>query len=536
MKSSIVAAFGAIVTMAAASLKDKAEFLHLGRLVPPLEPADPGVVTIVALSDNMGAALFDQLLDHNDPSKGTFRQKFWWNTEFWGGPGSPVVMFTPGEIAAANYGAYLTNATITGLYAQEINGAVVMVEHRYWGESSPYESLNSENLQLLTLEQSIADFVYFAKTVPLPFDKDGATNAGKAPWVYSGGSYSGALAAWTESTSPGTFWAYHASSAPVQALYDYWQYFTPVQEGMPKNCSKDISLVIDYMDKVFRGGKPAEKQALKDKFGLGALEHPEDVMAALENGPWLWQSNSFTSGYSGFYKFCDAIENVTAGAAITPDANGVGLETALEGYAKWSKEVLIPGYCQNYGYKDANTLECMNTYNSSNLLFTDRTVGNAIDLQWQWMLCNEPFAYWQDGAPQNRPTIVSRLVNAAYWQRQCSLFFPTTNGFTYASAVSRDNNVHQVNKHTQGWRLEDTTRLIWTNGQYDPWKTSGMSSEFRPGGPLASTEKAPLNIIPGGFHCSDLRLRNAQANAGVQAVVDKQVAQIVKWVGEFYTK
>lgn len=41
------------------------------------------------------------------------------------------------------------------------------------------------------------------------------------PWVFSGGSYSGALAAWVESTSPGTFWAYHASSAPVQAIYDY---------------------------------------------------------------------------------------------------------------------------------------------------------------------------------------------------------------------------------------------------------------------------------------------------------------------------
>jgi hypothetical protein len=38
------------------------------------------------------------------------------------------VFFTPGEIAAGAYGAYLTNATITGLFAQEIRGAVVMVE------------------------------------------------------------------------------------------------------------------------------------------------------------------------------------------------------------------------------------------------------------------------------------------------------------------------------------------------------------------------------------------------------------------------
>jgi hypothetical protein len=41
---------------------------------------------------------------------------------------SQIVFFTPGEIAAAGYGAYLTNATITGVFAQEIEGAVIMVE------------------------------------------------------------------------------------------------------------------------------------------------------------------------------------------------------------------------------------------------------------------------------------------------------------------------------------------------------------------------------------------------------------------------
>jgi hypothetical protein len=67
---------------------------------------------------------------------------------------------------------------------------------RFWGESSPYADLTTENLQLLTLKQAIADFTYFAKTVALPFDKNGSSNADKAPWVFSGGSYSGALAAW----------------------------------------------------------------------------------------------------------------------------------------------------------------------------------------------------------------------------------------------------------------------------------------------------------------------------------------------------
>jgi hypothetical protein len=77
---------------------------------------------------------------------------------------------------------------------------------------------------------------------------------------------------------------------------------------MPKNCSKDVSLVIDYMDNVFNRGTAAEKLALKTKFGLQSLAQPADVMSMLMNGPWLWQSNSFTTGYSSFFKFCDAIE------------------------------------------------------------------------------------------------------------------------------------------------------------------------------------------------------------------------------------
>lgn len=149
------------------------------------------------------------------------------------------------------------------------------------------------------------------------------------------------------------------------------------------------------------------------------------------------------------------------------------------------------------------------------------------------MLCNEPFGYWQDGAPRGKQTIVSRLIDAPYWQRQCDLFFPTEGNYTYGSNISPDINVHRVNKHTQGWRLEDTERLIWANGQFDPWLTATVSSEFRPYGPLASTEKHPVNIIPGGFHCSDLRLRNGQANAGVQKVIDDEVMVINQWVKEF---
>jgi Serine carboxypeptidase S28 len=113
--------------------------------------------------------------------------------------------------------------------------------------------------------------------------------------------------------------------------------------------------------------------------------------------------------------------------------------------------------------------------------------------------------------------------------------FPEVDGYTYGS-VNPNTNVHSTNKHTKGWRLDNTTRLIWTNGEFDPWRTSGMSSQFRPGGQLASTPEHPLQIIPGGFHCSDLILKNGALNAGVQSVIDNEVEQIKTWVAEYYTK
>ncbi len=237
--------------------------------------SDPALAGVQAKT---GQATFQQQVDHGDASQGTFAQRYWYNTEFWTGPGAPVVLFTPGEEAADQYTGYLTNRTITGQFAKAIGGAVVMVEHRYWGESAPFANLTTKNLRFLTLANAIADMTNFARTVNLPFaqSSNASSNAPHAPWVLSGGSYSGALAAWVEAVDPGTFWAYHASSAVVEAVGDFWQYFEPVRQGLPANCSADVQLVVAHVDEVLTTGTPAEIQALKAKFGLGGITHNDD--------------------------------------------------------------------------------------------------------------------------------------------------------------------------------------------------------------------------------------------------------------------
>ncbi|KAK5714306.1 hypothetical protein LTR17_017237 [Elasticomyces elasticus] len=500
-----------------------------------------------------GNTTFTQLTDHNDPSVGTFAQFYFYDTTHWKGPGSPVILFTPGEIAAAGYASYLTINRTTGVLAAEIGAAVIVLEHRYWGTSSPYTELTTANMTYLTLDNSIKDLTYFANTAKLPFAHHGS-NAADVPWILMGGSYSGALTAWTESVAPGTFWAYWASSAVVEAISDFWSYFLPVELGMPKNCSSDVHLVIDYMDGVLNSGNESEIYELKDMFGLTNVTHNDDFMGVLENGPWQWQSNQFSSGKKcndiishlalisfpdpngPFYEWCDAVEGVTnaTNSTVRPGPEGVGLEKALAGYATWIKN-FIPGTCEASGYAEfngTNNTYCFNTYDATSPQFTDLALDNVYNRQWNWMLCNEPFGYWQDGAPDGTPSLVSRLIDADYWVRQCDLWFPTgPNGETYG--IAKGKTEADTNAYTGGWDDRNSTRLLYVNGGYDPWRDATVSADIRPGGPLESTEEVPVLIVPGGFHTSDLQTANGAANASVKAVIDQGLAQMVEWVGEF---
>ncbi|KAI1192412.1 serine carboxypeptidase S28-domain-containing protein [Nemania serpens] len=482
-----------------------------------------------------GWGTFDQLLDHSKPSLGTFKQRYWYNTQYWKGPTSPIIFVNPGEQPADGFNnTYPTAARLPGKFAQELGGAVVIMEHRYWGKSSPFEVLTPDHLKYLTLENSIKDNTYFANNFKAPFDTTGKSTAKYAPWVFTGGSYPGALAGWIANKDPGTFWAYYGTSGVVQAVGDFWQYFVPVQEATPKNCSADVNTVIEYVDSVLLHGSSREKAQLKAKFKLGGLQDA-DFASAIENGPWTWQSGQFysttTLGYTPFYRFCDYVENVWPGSKNkVPSARGVGLSKALDGYAKWFTETYLPGYCEGYGYFEGElNIACFQGLNASNPIYKDLTPGNAGNRQWNWMLCNEAFEYWQDGAPKGQPTLVSRLVNKAYWRAQCPLWFP---GHDFG--IAKGKSAESVNKYTGGWFATNSTRLMMTNGEWDPWRDSTYSSKFRPGGPLKSTDKLPVRYLKHGTHCSDLYGDNWGVNADAKAIADEQTEQISEWVSEFY--
>lgn len=63
---------------------------------------------------------------------------------------------------------------------------------------------------------------------------------------------------------------------------DFWQYFEPIRQFMPTNCSADVEAVTAHIDNVFTSGPQSEIDSIKANFGLSNLTHLDDVAGACE--------------------------------------------------------------------------------------------------------------------------------------------------------------------------------------------------------------------------------------------------------------
>ncbi|RHZ30620.1 hypothetical protein DYB37_013345 [Aphanomyces astaci] len=168
-----------------------------------------------------------QLLDH----KGTkhtdvvWSQRYFSNSQYYGGPGYPVFFYISGESPASS-----SAVTSSGMFhvelARTFRAILVTLEHRYYGKSVPSDDLTTDSLEFLTSEQAIGDIVRFQ-----PFF-NAKLNVTRPNWVAFGGSYPGMLAAWTQLQHPTAFAGVVASSAPVHATYNLVAYSQAVSDGL----------------------------------------------------------------------------------------------------------------------------------------------------------------------------------------------------------------------------------------------------------------------------------------------------------------
>ncbi|AQK64654.1 putative serine protease EDA2 [Zea mays] len=159
----------------------------------------------------------NQRLDHFSPTDHRqFKQRYFEFLDYHRAPGGPVFLRICGESACDG----IPNDYLAVL-AKKFGAAVVTPEHRYYGKSSPFKQLTTENLRFLSSKQALFDLAvfrqYYQESLNARYNRSGFDN----PWFVIGVSYSGALSAWFRLKFPHLTCGSLASSGVVLAVYNY---------------------------------------------------------------------------------------------------------------------------------------------------------------------------------------------------------------------------------------------------------------------------------------------------------------------------
>ncbi|KAI0630671.1 serine carboxypeptidase S28-domain-containing protein [Trametes polyzona] len=407
------------------------------------------------------ARFFEMPLDHFGGTPGTFNNRYWVNATYYKA-GGPVFLFDSGEQNAEPLLPYYLQEyhglSATMRLAKRYHGVAILWEHRYYGDSLPFpvnENTTAEEWQFLNTEQALEDVVYFANRFSLP--KHGLANGtsnnilhpSRTPWVWLGGSYPGVRGALLRVRNPETIFAVWASSAPVHAQVDMASYYKAAERSLTRNCSADWVAVTRFVDDTLRNGTTEERADLKfrllsarsDDVTREAAANASDVSAA----GVLMDPLSFYQ-YYGFeasvLPFCNVLE--TRNATITPFETGLaanlGIHDAFDAFLAAIREVnydAIPG-----GPDDP-----------------------VQDRSWMWQYCSE-YGFYQRGDPNNPLSIETSFRSLERFQEECNTAFP--------QGLPRSPAVEKVNKYG-GWNMTPSN-VLFTNGEFDPWRTMGLAS------------------------------------------------------------
>lgn len=161
------------------------------------------------LYGNPKLGYYNQSVDHfGELPNQTFEQRYWIDSEFASSPSAPVLFHICGE-GNAEYSYYLNDNVL--YWAKALGAHIVWLEHRYYGESLPFDDLSNEHMKYLTLENTMEDLAHFQ--IWITQEKKFA-----GPWISIGGSYSGTLSALYRWKHPELVVGALASSAPMKSI------------------------------------------------------------------------------------------------------------------------------------------------------------------------------------------------------------------------------------------------------------------------------------------------------------------------------
>ncbi|KAF6994917.1 hypothetical protein CFC21_011510 [Triticum aestivum] len=372
-----------------------------------------------------------QRLDHFSPTDHRqFKQRYFEFLDYHDDPTGPVFLRICGESSCDG----LPNDYLA-VIAKKFGAAVVTPEHRYYGKSSPFDSLTTDNLRFLSSKQALFDLAVFRQYYQEKLNSQYNRSAGfDNPWFVFGVSYSGALSAWFRLKFPHLTCGSLASSGVVLAVYNFTDFDKQVGVSAGPECKAALQEITRLVDEQLR----SDSHSVKALFGADSLKNDGDFLFLLADAA------ATTFQYGNPDALCSPLAN----------AKKKG-ESLVETYAHFVKDYFVKKLGTTVSSYDQEYLKETTPDDSSSRL-------------WWFQVCSE-VAYFQV-APKN-DSVRSAQVNTRYNLDLCKN--------VYGEGVYPD--VFMTNLYYGGTSIA-ASKIVFTNGSQDPWRHASKqkSSEDMP--------------------------------------------------------
>ncbi|CAG2056388.1 unnamed protein product [Timema podura] len=413
---------------------------------------------------------FDQKLDHFNPADNTtWKQRYFGNSQYHV-KGGPVFIFVNGEEQSTSEAAWLQDGEMISL-AQDYNATAFLLEHRFYGKSRPTLDTSTESLRYLTVEQTLADLAYFIVNI-----LEGKLGLGGSRVIVFGRSYSANLAAWARLKYPHLVHGAVASSAPVWAKTEFYEYFDGVALALERYSPECVSTI--------RVATMAMKSLLSTEGGADNLttyfnlcsplnaSKEFDVYALFNNvasslASAVQYNTPITAARDSIASACNRLTNSSFG------------DTPLDRYSNMMRIILGSTSCLMVDMESVLLQYQNNSWDSKVVISGSR--------QWMYQTCTQ-LGYYQTSKSGLQP-FGEGMFPMEYKLYMCEgIFGEKFNKHLLEAGVSHTNMMY-------GALRPQVSNVVFVHGTVDPWNYLGVRESRNLG--------VHTVMIQGTSHCAD---------------------------------
>ncbi|XP_010247711.1 PREDICTED: lysosomal Pro-X carboxypeptidase-like [Nelumbo nucifera] len=455
------------------------------RRVLSLEASEPYSFS----SEDFKDYFYEQTLDHfnyRPESYATFKQRYVINYKFWGGANSsaPIFVYLGEESPLDNYIdaiGFLTD------HAPKFNALVVFIEHRYYGQSVPFGSMeeafqNASTLGYFSSSQALADYaeviLYIKKSL----------SAESCPVVVIGGSYGGMLAAWFRLKYPHIALGALASSAPILYFEDitpqngYYSIVTKDFRETSENCYNTIRQSWSEIDKTASqpNGLSVLTKKFKTCFPLNLSSELKDYLETIYNSAAQYDRPP-TFPVSAI---CSAIDNTSKGA-----------------------DLLSKVFAGLVAYKGNQSC-----YDTKEFKYSTETKRG-----WNWQRCSE--MVMPIGRGSNDTMFQAAPFNLTNFKQRCKRLYGISPRSNWITTQFGGHDIELVLKRFGG-------NIIFSNGLRDPYSSGSVLKNI--------SDSLVAIYTTQGSHCMDILPELPDDPKWLVMQRNQEIKIIGQWIKQYY--